>query len=86
MRRPSRPACAPCALPLALGALLGGSRAQPIGYGEVPPVSSPCLQGCSSNSPCTISGQGHKLYCIDVQGDTMDDSQKLVLRLDAPAG
>ena len=55
-----------------------GVAGQPSGYGVVPAVSSPCLQGCGS-TPCTVKGQGHMQYCIDVQGNTLDDSQKLVL-------
>lgn len=50
---------------------------QPSGYGVVP-APGPCLKGCGS-TPCTVKGQGHKQYCIDVEGHTLDDAQKLVL-------
>ena len=56
-----------------------GAAGQPHGYGTVPTVSSPCLQGCGPSSPCTVKGQGQALHCIDVQGNTLDDAQKLVL-------
>ena len=53
---------------------------QPSGYGVVPALANAgsCLKGCGS-TPCTVKGQGHQQYCIDVEGHTRDDAQKLVL-------